>query len=71
MSIDEKAAELTELRKQLGEIELGVIANYTLADAIRHGSQVTKQAYTWTDEEGECVCAMTAAVIAARSAGYM
>jgi len=68
--IDEKAEELAELRKQeLGEVELGVIGEYTLADAIREGSLVSEQACGWGD--GVKACALTAAVISAKSRGYM
>lgn len=68
--IDEKAAELTEMKKDLGEIELNVLGNYTLADAIREGSLVSIHNQSgWGD--GESACAMTAAVIAARARGFM
>lgn len=67
--IDEKAAELTEMRETLGAIELSVIGNYTLADAIREGCLVSTQEYGWGD--GATACAMTAAVVAARSRGYV
>lgn len=64
--IDEKA---DELKKVLGEIELNVLGNYTLADAIREGGLVTVQAHDWGN--GESACALSAAVIAARSRGFM
>lgn len=68
--LDEKAAELNELmRSELGEIELGVIANTTLADAMRAGAKVTTQAYNWGD--GETACALTAATIGAKSYGLI
>jgi hypothetical protein len=68
--IEEKAAELeAELKKELGEIELAVIGNYTLADAIREGCMVTDQAYEWGN--GDTACALSAAVIAAQARGYM
>lgn len=68
--VDEKAAELAEnLRSELGEIELRVIGNYTLADAIREGSTVSEQAYAWGN--GETACALSAAVIAAKARGFM
>lgn len=69
--VNEKADELRAMREELSEIEMEVTTSYTLADAIREGSTVTKQAYTWSTDEEECVCAMTAAVIAARSRGFM
>jgi hypothetical protein len=68
--IDEKAAELTTvLENELGEIEMKVLTEYTLADAIREGCKVTDQAYTWGN--GDTACAMSAAVIAATARGYM
>lgn len=71
MSIDEKAAELRALREaELAEIELDVIGSYTLADAIREGSSVTEQTVGWGDG-CENACAMTAAVLSAKSRGYM
>jgi len=61
--IDEKTEEL---RKELGEIELGVVTQgYTLADAIREGTRVTKQAYNWGD--GENACTLSAAYLAAKA----
>jgi hypothetical protein len=64
--IDEK---VDELRSVLGEIEMNVLTNYTLADAIREGSTVTTQAYTWGD--GDNACALSAAVLAAKARGFM
>ena len=72
MSIDRKANELRRnLEEELGVIELEVIGNYTIADAIREGCTVTKQAFTWEEDECEGVCAWTAAVIAAKSRGFI
>lgn len=60
--IDEKAAQLSEmLKSELGEIELNVVANTTLADVMRAGAKVTTQAYNWGN--GDTACALTAAVI--------
>lgn len=68
--IDEKVQELSEnLKRDLGDIELNVLSNYTLADAIREGSTVSEQAYSWGD--GSTACALSAAVLAARARGYM
>lgn len=68
--IQEKADELTEiLKSDLGEIEMNVLTNYTLADAIREGSKVTDQAYAWGN--GDTACAMSAAVIAATARGFI
>lgn len=64
--IDEK---VEELKATLGEIEMKVMTEYTLADAIREGSSVTTQEYGWGN--GETACALTAAVISAKSRGYL
>lgn len=58
-----------ELKKVLGEIEMDVLTNYTLADAIREGCMVTDKAQAW--QQGDSVCALSAAVIAARARGYI
>lgn len=64
--IDEKAEEL---QKTIDEIGMSVYTGYTLADAIREGSSVSKQVYDWGN--GETACALTAAVIAAKARGYV
>ena len=73
--VEEQVERLKEIldedtQKMMGEIELGVHTRFTLADAIRDGVQVSDQAYDWTDEEGN-MCAMSAAVVAAKARGYM
>jgi hypothetical protein len=70
--IDAKPAtrEWTEdLEDELAVLELNVLINYTLADAIREGAQALKQCQGWGDgvKEG---CALTAAIYAARRRGY-
>ena len=76
--IDEKAEELrkqraavdADLAAAINEIGMQVMTQgYTLVDAIREGSTVTKQAYNWGD--GDTACALSAAVIAARSRGLV
>ena len=68
--ITEKAAELDQaLKSELGEIELGVIGNYTLADAIREGCKVTVKEEGWGN--GGTPCAMRAAGIAATNRGFV
>lgn len=71
--VDEKVEQLQEtdeLKSVLGEIEMGVLTRFTLADAIRLGTNVSDQAYDWCDGEGN-LCAMSAGIIAAKSLGYM
>ena len=73
--VDEQVAQLKEqldekTRKMMGEIELGVATRFTLADAVRLGSKVSEQAYDWTEGEGN-MCAMSAAICAAKARGYM
>jgi hypothetical protein len=66
-----REAELdSETKAMLGDIDMTVRTSYTLADAIREGSTVSGQAFDWTDAEGN-MCAMSAAVVAAKSRGYM
>ena len=69
-ALDTKA---DELRKTLGEIELGVISQgYTFADAIREGSTTTKQLVGgWSDPSCSHVCAISAGVLAARARGII
>lgn len=64
--LDEKA---DELRSVIDEIGMDVYTNYTLADAIREGSSVSKQEYGWGD--GDTACALTAATISAKARGYV
>lgn len=63
--IDEK---VDELRKELEVIELESM-QYKLSDAIREGSTVTSQAYTWGN--GDTACALSAAALAAKARGYI
>jgi hypothetical protein len=61
---------IEHLRETLGEIELGVLTSYTLADAIREGSSVTGQKTGgWGD--GHSACALTAGYIAAKARNYV
>jgi hypothetical protein len=43
---------------------------YRLSDAIREGCQVSGKATSWSDSEGN-LCALSAAVVAAKARGYM
>jgi hypothetical protein len=63
--IDEK---IEALQKELAIVEMDVLTNYTLADAIREGSTVTSQAHGWGD--GNTACTLSAAYLAARARGY-
>lgn len=55
---------------ELRAIELDVLTNYRLSDAIREGSQFTRQAQGWGDGK-ETACALSAAFIAAKGRGYL
>lgn len=59
-----------ETLKELEGIEMEVLTNYTLADAIREGAKASGQAYGWIDAEGN-MCALSAAQAAAKARGYM
>lgn len=65
---------IEELSKQfldeMRETELKVVTGYTLADAIREGSSVTEQAIGGY-RKGDQVCALSAAVIAAKARGFL
>lgn len=59
-----------DLLNRLRELELETITQYTLADAIREGSSVSTQSFEgWGN--GERVCALSAARLAARARGYI
>lgn len=49
--------------------QLNRMASYTLADAIREGSQFTNQTEGWG--KGEQACALTAAYYSAKARGYV
>ena len=67
--VEEKVDALKEILKATEVKELERM-NYRLSDAIREGAQVAGQAYDWCDTEGN-LCAMSAAVVAAKARGYM
>lgn len=59
-----------KLREELGTIEMNVLTNYTLADAIREGSTVTSQKIGgWV--EGNSACALGAGFLAAKARGFL
>lgn len=61
-----KADELVELKKELGEIELGVVTEgVTLARLIREGCRVTEKSIGWGGSNQ--ACAMSAAAIALKA----
>lgn len=66
VQFDEK---VDDLKAVLGDIEMDVLTNYTLADAIREGCNVTTQAIGWG--AGETACALTAGVMAAKARGFV
>lgn len=73
--IDKKAAEITEQREKMVDAEgIDQLRNltrpYRLSDAIREGASVSGQAFNWTDAQGN-MCALSAAVAAARSRNYL
>lgn len=56
--------------EELKNIETQVLTGYTLADAIREGASVTKQATGLFGNSQGQACALTAASIAAKARGY-
>lgn len=70
-AIDVLRADLdANTKADLGQIELGVLTSYTLADAMREGSSVTEQAIGGF-RKGDQVCALSAAYLAARARDYV
>ncbi len=65
-----KAQIDAQTEEMLGDIENNVTTKYTLADAIREGASVTRQAYNWGDGQ-ETACALSAAAISARARGLL
>lgn len=62
---DTKADELAPL---LEELDLEHAMSYSLADAIREGSTVTEQCVGgWVSEDGEKMCALSAALTAVKA----
>lgn len=59
---------IEQIKADLAEIEETVVMGYTLADAMREGSQHTEQARTWLGESGS-VCALSAAFLSAKARG--
>lgn len=60
--------KVAELEQKIDLASLEQAASYSLADAIREGSTVTGHRIgDWTDQTGDNVCAMSAAVIALRA----
>lgn len=66
--LDEKVDELKEL---LDEVEVNALERlkYRLSDAIREGSMVSEQANGWGS--GSTMCALHAAVCAAKTRDYL
>jgi predicted hydrocarbon binding protein len=66
-----KVAETAEeLASEINAIELDVLTNYRLSDAIREGSKYSKQSRGWGDGK-ETACAMSAGFMAARARGFL
>lgn len=64
--------KIDELKEVLGEIEMGVVTEgYTLATALREGSLVTKKSVGWSDESGNCICALASIWLAAETRGIV
>ena len=65
--VDEVSKEIAE---ELNAIEIDVLGNYRLSDAIREGAKYTKQANGWGDGK-ESACALTSAFTAAKARGFL
>lgn len=59
-------SKVSELESKLPELEAAM--KYSLADAMREGSTVTSQYVGgWVKDEGETMCALSAAMLALRA----
>jgi len=65
----EKVKEVisADAEKEIASLER---MKYRLSDAIREGSKVSDQAYSWTGKD-DSMCALSAAVTAAKARGYI
>lgn len=59
-----------ELAAEINAIELDVMTNYRLSDAIREGAKYTRQTTGWGDGK-ETACALSAAFIAAKARNFI
>jgi hypothetical protein len=60
--------KVEELRSALTDEELEKSFNFTLADLMREGATVTKQKIGgWASDDGEELCALSAAALAAKA----
>jgi hypothetical protein len=60
----------TELKDELGQIEMDVLTNFTLSDAIRLGATKGDQAHGAFYKQ-ETFCALQAAEIAGKALGWI
>lgn len=69
--MNKTAEKVEELKGIIDATEIADIKrmNFRLSDAIRMGSQVSKQAVGWGD--GDSMCALHAAVAAGTALGYL
>lgn len=67
--------KVRELQAQLEPEDMTSVEaswNWTLADAIREGSEVTKQMIGgWVAEDGEKMCALSAALLACEAHNFL
>jgi hypothetical protein len=60
--------KVDELEKQLEELDFEHATKYSLADAIREASSVTRQQIGgWVSDDGEKMCALSAGALAAKA----
>lgn len=65
---EEQQAVIDRIAEQAKNLD-DSFGSYTLADAIREGSQFTEQEYHWGT--GEKACALHAAALAAKARGWI
>lgn len=62
---------IAAIKADLGEIEMDVLTNTTLADLIRDGAAHTIQPSGWGDAERGTACALAGAGLAAKARGII
>jgi len=63
----EKVKEMIDSEKEVASLER---MKYRLSDAIREGSKVSDQSYSWIGEN-DSMCALSAGIAAAKARGYI
>jgi hypothetical protein len=71
MQLTKTDETIQAIKADLGEIEIDVLTNTTLADLIRRGAAHTAQPSGWGDTEQGEACALAGAGLAAEAQGII